>query len=148
MYQPPLRIIMAIFLVWALLFLSFFHSIFHLRPQDWHLNIFVSTEERKTQTYDFKHTAEEDKCFGDMNTQSNPIPNVVHFLWGFKNPEMTFMNYLTIQSALIALKPNTLKLHYEDLNTDNIWLKKLLNNITLVHHDMLVEYPNQIQEKW
>jgi hypothetical protein len=83
-----------------------------------------------------------------MKTVSNPIPNVVHFLWGFQNPEMTFMNYLAIRSALVSLKPDTLKVHYEELNMDNIWFQKLKDSITLVHHEMAFEYPKQTQEKW
>ncbi|KAJ6017352.1 hypothetical protein N7451_000731 [Penicillium sp. IBT 35674x] len=91
---------------------------------------------------------EEAACFNDGNGLFNPIPNVVHFIWGIQNPEMNFINYLAIRSALISLQPEMLKVHYEELNMDNIWFQKLRDNITLVHHDMAFEYPQQTQEKW
>lgn len=103
-----------------------------------------------TESYNFQETSDEAQCFNSIgNLSPNPIPKVVHFLWGFGNhPEMTFMNYLGIRSALASLKSNMVKLHYEELNMGNFWFQKLRDDITLVHHDMAAEYPKQVQELW
>lgn len=63
---------------------------------------------------------------------------------------MSFINYLAIRSALDSLKPDVLELHYAYLDEDNVWFQKLRenDNITLVHHDMAVEYPKQLEQKW
>ncbi|KAL4919783.1 nucleotide-diphospho-sugar transferase [Aspergillus aurantiobrunneus] len=107
-----------------------------------------SSPDSNVEAYNFLATADEVKCFSSINGLSNPIPNVVHFISGIENPEMNFITYLAIRSALVSLQPDTLKLHYEELNMDNIWLQKLRDNITLVHHDVALEYPKQKQENW
>jgi len=133
-------VILAIAVTWILIFLLYFHPIKTIRG--------LFSSEMKVETYNFQETAEEAACFNDGSDLSNPIPNVVHFIWGIQNPETNFITYLAIRSALISLQPDTLKIHYEELNMDNIWFRKMRNNVTLVHHDMALEYPKQTQEKW
>uniref|UniRef100_A0A093XU15 Inositol phosphoceramide mannosyltransferase 3 n=1 Tax=Talaromyces marneffei PM1 TaxID=1077442 RepID=A0A093XU15_TALMA len=142
MYQPlPKSVIVGTAVVSVLLFLFFFRST---------VEIHFNNSESLTESYDFHETSEEAQCFKNTHALSkSPIPKVVHFLWGFGNhPEITFMNYLAIRSALISLKPDTLKLHYEELNRDNIWFRRLQDSITLVHHNMTAEYPKQTKEHW
>uniref|UniRef100_A0A093VSR9 Inositol phosphoceramide mannosyltransferase 3 n=1 Tax=Talaromyces marneffei PM1 TaxID=1077442 RepID=A0A093VSR9_TALMA len=138
---PPKSVVVGVAVAWVLIFLFFF------RPT---LELHFNNSEILTESYDFHETSEEAQCFKNIHASSkSPIPRVVHFLWGFGNhPEMTFMNYLAIRSALISLKPDTLKLHYEELSRDNIWFQRLQDNITLVHHNMTVEYPKQTKEHW
>lgn len=82
---------------------------------------------------------------------SSPIPNTVHFIFGLKNPlhhpgagHFDFLNYLSIRSALISLRPKAIYLHYTYLSSPpspspdadpltNPWIARLSNNITLVH---------------
>lgn len=127
--------------------LLIFSIFFYSSPPDWRFRDSFSSEERRVETYNFEETVDEAKCF-NQDMKSSPIPNVVHFRWGFHSPKINFMNYLAIRSALVSLKPDILKLHYEELNMDNVWFKKLQDSITLVHHDIALEYPRQTQEKW
>ncbi|BCS21866.1 putative glycosyl transferase [Aspergillus puulaauensis] len=142
MPRYPLKsaIILAIAVTCVLITLLYFHLIESIRG--------LFSSETKVETYNFQETAEEAACFNDGSDVSNPIPNVVHFIWGIQNPEINFITYLAIRSALVSLQPDTLKIHYEELNIDNIWFQKLRDNVTLVHHDMTLEYPKQMQEKW
>jgi hypothetical protein len=85
---------------------------------------------------------------------SDPIPNIVHFIFGLKNPyhhpsagHFDFLAYLAVRSALVSLKPDAVYIHYTylaeppsaDVNADpktNPWITRLLNNqvVKLVHH--------------
>lgn len=77
---------------------------------------------------------------------SDPIPNVVHFIFGLASPlskssarRFDFLSYLAVRSALVSLRPDALYLHYTyladaDPLTNNPWLRRLARNITLVHH--------------
>ncbi|KAJ5630998.1 uncharacterized protein N7484_011098 [Penicillium longicatenatum] len=131
--------ILAIAVTWVLITLLGFHPIKAVRG--------LFSSETRVERYDFQETTEEAACF-DGSDLSNPIPNVVHFIWGIQNPEINFINYLAIRSALISLQPDTLNIHYEELNLGNVWFQKLRDNVTLVHHDLALEYPKQTQEKW
>ncbi|KAK4187198.1 hypothetical protein QBC35DRAFT_452513 [Podospora australis] len=82
----------------------------------------------------------------------DPIPNVVHFIFGLRNPhnnpsagQFDFLSYLAIRSAVVSLKPTAIKLHYTYLSDPpspdpladpltNPWIKRLAKDITLVHH--------------
>lgn len=142
MFRPLLKsVVLGTAVISVLVFLVFFRLTLEL-----HFN----NPESLTESYDFHETGEEAQCFKNIDVSSkSPIPKVVHFLWGFGNhSEMTFMNYLAIRSALISVKPDTLKLHYEELSRDNIWFRRLQDSITLVRHNMTLEYPKQTEEHW
>lgn len=102
---------------------------------------------RQVETYDFHGTADEIRCFNSPTPSSDAIPKIVHVIW-LNNSNLTFMNYLTIRSALLSLKPDQLNLHYTCLNEENEWFQKLRDNVTLVHHDLDQEYAQQIKDKW
>lgn len=138
-YLLKLAVILAIAITWVLVITLYFDPVRIIRG--------LFSSEAKVERYNFQETIEEAACFNGSDL-SNPIPNVVHFIWGIRNPEMNFITYLAIRSALMSLRPDTLKIHYEELNMDNVWFQKLRDNVTLVHHDMALEYPKQVQEKW
>ncbi|KAK3945505.1 hypothetical protein QBC46DRAFT_370859 [Diplogelasinospora grovesii] len=93
----------------------------------------------------------EESSFGG-GPPSDPIPNVVHFIYGLKNPlyhpdagRFDFLSYLAVRSAVVSLKPKAIYLHYTylsdppspDTNADpmtNPWVRRLAKDITLVHH--------------
>jgi hypothetical protein len=117
-------------------------SIFSFR----HINRLSS--ERQVETYDFQDTADERQCFSSGGSSTNPIPNVVHVIW-LNTPDLTFMNYLALRSALISLQPEQVKFHYtEPINEGNVWLQKLRGNLAFVRHDLETEYPEQIRQGW
>ncbi|KAK3692319.1 hypothetical protein B0T22DRAFT_10329 [Podospora appendiculata] len=86
------------------------------------------------------------------SARSDPIPNVVHFIYGLKNPlynpsagRFDFLSYLAVRSALVSLRPDALYLHYTylseppsaDANADpltNPWIRRLAKHIKLVYH--------------
>lgn len=140
--RPFLAASLAICTVLYLSFLS-------LQRLDWPLNPFDNGE-KQVETFDFKDTADEKRCFrcSERGEASAPIPNVVHAIW-LNNPNMTFISYLALRSALISLRPDKLKLHHTaSLNEDNVWFQKLRSNLTLVYHDLAAEYPEQLRQKW
>ncbi|OIW24436.1 hypothetical protein CONLIGDRAFT_623286 [Coniochaeta ligniaria NRRL 30616] len=85
---------------------------------------------------------------------TEPIPNIVHFIFGLKNPlyhadagHFDFLSYLAVRSALVSLYPEQLFIHYtylaeppsEDANADpltNPWIRRLMrhSSVKLVHH--------------
>lgn len=83
---------------------------------------------------------------------SNPIPNVVHFIFGLKNPydspsagRFDFLSYLAIRSAIVSLNPEAIYLHYTYLSEPpspsadadpltNPWIQRLKPHIKLIHH--------------
>ena len=107
----------------------------------YHLNPFLY--EHKVEDYDFSATLEEERCFtgfNDNRTSAEPIPNVVHFIWGLKQGKGThslfgFIEYLSVRSALIVLGPTQVKLHYMSLDQNSEWFLKLKDNVTLVYHN-------------
>ena len=105
------------------------------------------TGEKRVETFDFETTNVEKECFHSESPTKTPIPNVVHVIW-LKNPELGFLNYLTIRSVLISLQPDRINLHYTDLNKQNEWFMKLRDNVTLVQHDLEAEYGQQVQDNW
>lgn len=84
--------------------------------------------------------------------KADPIPNVVHFIFGLKNPftspdagRFDFLSYLAIRSAIVSLRPDAIYLHYSyiaeppshDPSADpmtNPWIRRLAPHIKLVHH--------------
>jgi hypothetical protein len=122
------------------------HSTLYIRHIGLHIDIF-STRERQVETFDFQDTAQERGCFDSTTPSPAPIPNVVHVIW-LKKPDMTFISYLALRSVLVSLNPDELKFHYTSVNENNVWFHKLRDSLTLVHHDLDLEYPNQIQQKW
>jgi hypothetical protein len=90
MSWPQLRnliIFMAVFVLCTLGYLI----IYHVRSLDLRIEPF-SLKDQRVKPYDFHDTDEETGCFNDVDTLSNPIPNVFHVVWGFQDREMTFMN--------------------------------------------------------
>ncbi|KAM7185956.1 hypothetical protein V8F33_012083 [Rhypophila sp. PSN 637] len=97
---------------------------------------------------------------GKNTPEPKPIPNIVHFVFGLKNPlvksragNFDFLWYLAVRSALVSIKPEKLYLHYTYLpgpeasaaDADdkavtmhdplaNPWIKRLSKDIELVHH--------------
>ncbi|KAJ5238454.1 hypothetical protein N7468_003073 [Penicillium chermesinum] len=99
------------------------------------------------ESFNFEDTHEEHRCINSPPPPLNPIPNVVHLIW-LDNHDLTFMNYLTIRSALISLAPEKIVLHHTSLNTNNKWFLKLKDHLTLVKHNINREYPQQVEENW
>lgn len=99
------------------------------------------------ESFNFEPTHEERRCVDSPPTSLNPIPNTVHFIW-LSNPDLTFMNYLAIRSAMISMMPEKIVLHYTSLNKGNKWFVKLQESLTLVKHDLKKEYAPQIEESW
>lgn len=69
-----------------------------------------------------------------------PISKTVHFIWGLKegrgsHARFGFLEYLSIRSALIAIKPKEVIIHHAALDKSSIWFKKLERRITLQYHD-------------
>lgn len=103
--------------------------------------------ERQVESFDFKATTSEEACFRSNIHSTDPIPRVVHLIW-LNNPDLNFISYLTIRSALIAVQPDRINLHYTDINEQNEWFMKVQDNVTLVSHDLETEYGQQIKDKW
>ncbi|KAF9887208.1 hypothetical protein FE257_010462 [Aspergillus nanangensis] len=118
----------------------------HVRNLDWYIDTF--SNEGMVESFDFHQTPDEARCLHNTIASSKPpIPNVVHVIW-LNNPELTFLNYLTMRSALDSIQPDTIHLHYTVLNESNMWLRLLQPRITLVPHDLEKEYPLQVQQGW
>ncbi len=107
----------------------------------------ISRERNKSKRSILRRRNVEKECFHSKSPTKTPIPNVVYVIW-LKNPELGFLNYLTIRSALISLQPDQINLHYTDLNERNGWFMKRHDNITLVQHDLETEYGQQVQDDW
>ncbi|EFY88202.1 hypothetical protein J3459_015416 [Metarhizium acridum] len=96
---------------------------------------------------------------------SNPdnIPNVVHFMYMFKEPlaqahgiQFDFVNYLAVRSAMISLRPDEIHLHYAILSPSgnsanaklhpvtNPWIRRLRADIRLVEHKVENPHGEQI----
>ncbi|MCJ1282110.1 hypothetical protein MMC26_001433 [Xylographa opegraphella] len=107
----------------------------------YHLNPFLY--EHIVETYDFRTTFEEQQCFDGSTgnrAEAEPIPSVVHFIWGLKHGKGShshfgLIEYLSIKSALMVLRPTQVKLHYASLDQSSEWFLKLKDNVTLVYHD-------------
>ncbi|KAJ5103077.1 nucleotide-diphospho-sugar transferase [Penicillium argentinense] len=127
----------------VLLYLSFpyFRDIRHIDQY------FDSAEERPIEVFDYKDTFDEKRCFDSVTPAPNPIPKIVHVAW-FDNPELTFMTYLTIRSAIVSIKPDHINLHYTSLNETNKWFLQVRDHVRLVQHDLGKEYTTQVQENW
>lgn len=106
--------------------------------------------------------SEESKKTSPSSPESEPkpIPNIVHFVFGLKNPlvksragNFDFLWYLAVRSAIVSIKPEKVYLHYtflpgpEATRADaddkdvtmhdplaNPWIKRLSKDIELVHH--------------
>lgn len=104
-------------------------------------------EERQIEKFDFADTEDEKRCFDAVAPGPNPIPKIVHFIW-LDNPELNFMTYLTIRSAIVSIRPERINLHYTSLNETNQWFLELRDHLYLVPHDLQKEYPKQLEEKW
>ena len=129
-----------------LLYMSIFTTICYLlSPTIWdasvrlvHLNPYLY--EHSVENYNFSSTPSEESCLaGSNDTSTDPIPKVVHFIWGLKegkgqHARFGFMEYLSIRAALIALKPEKVIIHYATLDESGEWFSRIKPNITLVHH--------------
>lgn len=94
--------------------------------------------EHEVETFDFIDTAAELDAFSppdnQLRTGDDAIPSVIHFIWGLRDADLTFINYLAIRSALVNAGIDEVKLHYFKLNEENEWFLKLKHDITLVPH--------------
>jgi hypothetical protein len=111
------------------------------------LGSFDFSGERQVESFDFIATTIEEACLRSDIHSIDPIPRVVHLIW-LNNTALNFMSYLTIRSALIAIQPDRVNLHYTDINEHNEWFMRLRDNLTLVPHDLETEYEQQIKDKW
>jgi hypothetical protein len=140
-YLKITTLIVAILATWVSIY-------FYIHVFDGDDLLFTKDSENTVDTYDFRDTEYEKRCFNNQLWSLNPIPNTVHFIW-LENPDITFLGYHAIQSALTSLRPDQLKLHHsKTLNEDNVWLRKVRSRLTLVHHDMAAEYPVQLAQEW
>jgi hypothetical protein len=108
--------------------------------------------------HSWKHASADHKNHQPHHQHDDdPIPNIVHFIFGLKNPledpgagQFDFLSYLAVRSAIMSLEPDAIYLHYaylsdppsSDPHADpltNKWVRRLARDITLVHHDPLVE---------
>lgn len=108
---------------------------------------FDSSEDQMTEIFDFKDTFEEKQCFDSVTPAPNPIPKIVHIAW-LENPELDFMTYLTIRSAIVSIRPERINLHYTSLNETNEWFLQLRDHLYLVQHDLQKEYRKEVEENW
>lgn len=96
--------------------------------------------------------------FVDNERKTEPIPNIVHFIYGLKNPiehpgagSFDFVNYLAVRSALVSINPDALYIHYTYLADPpspdaganpltNPWIARLAKHpgVKLVHHEPTV----------
>ncbi|KAI0019604.1 glycosyltransferase family 32 protein [Xylariomycetidae sp. FL0641] len=88
----------------------------------------------------------------DTSSETNPIPNHVHFIYGLSNPyyqtsvgTFDFLCYLAVRSAIVGLKADRVFLHYTYLADppapepnaspwSNPWISRLKDDITLEYH--------------
>lgn len=128
----------------AILIFLLVTAIYSLLP---FLSSFDFWGERQVESFDFKATTNEEICLRSNIHSIDPIPRVVHIIW-LNNTDLNFMSYLTIRSALIAIQPDRVNLHYTDTNEHNEWFMRVRENLTLVPHDLETEYGQQIKDKW
>ncbi|KAJ5287102.1 hypothetical protein N7478_002788 [Penicillium angulare] len=136
-FTKPIIIFCAVSVILSTLFLSRNHFGSHIDRSD----------DSAVETFDFHDTEDEQKCFANDIVSTNPIPNIVHFIW-LNNPDLNFITYLSIRATLISLQPDQIVLHYTSLNKENQWFAKVSNHLTLVQHDLKKEYPVQVEQKW
>jgi Glycosyltransferase sugar-binding region containing DXD motif len=105
-------------------------------------NIFDSTPlspRYRAEQYDFVPSPSEASCLaGDDAIDKPPIPNVVHYVIGLHDPELSYPAYLSIRSALESLNPDSLKLHHTGLlNFNNPYVQALLREpaVMTFQHD-------------
>jgi hypothetical protein len=120
-----------------------------------HMNPFLY--ERRVETYDFRPTPAEEACLrgegADAALAVAPIPKVVHFIWGLKegrgpHARFGFMEYLSIRSALVALRPDEVVVHHASLDQSGEWFRKVRANLTLVHHDPATDEALRTAHGW
>ncbi|KAK2592616.1 hypothetical protein QQS21_009681 [Conoideocrella luteorostrata] len=90
------------------------------------------------------------------SSQADTIPNVVHFIYIFREPlalkkglQFDFLSYLAIRSALVSMRPSFVFLHYAFVHKNgdgsskmhldplsNPWIRRLRNDIHLVEHQL------------
>ena len=92
--------------------------------------------------------AEAACLYGDASrSNKTAVPNVVHFLYIPTSGAFSFVNYLSVRSALVTLSPAAVFIHYSyvmDPLSDrfddpyaNSWLRLLKPHVHLVHHPAL-----------
>lgn len=149
MLSPPLRradrapkvLFLACLLVFASLTYLALPPLWASCIKLYHLNLFL--HEHEVETYDFHATAEEEECFSGRLSEVGhmaPVPDTVHFIWGLTDGKAPhshfgFIEYLSIRSALVTLKPARIKLHYASLDPSNHWFQKVKDNVSLVYHN-------------
>lgn len=95
----------------------------------------------KAEKYDFVPTKTEAACFDGTlanQTYKDPIPNIVHYVIGLHDAEISYPAYLSIKSALKSLKPEALKLHHTgNIDIEHPYIQYLLKHpaVKLVLHN-------------
>ncbi|KAB8338832.1 hypothetical protein FH972_021776 [Carpinus fangiana] len=94
--------------------------------------------EHQVEAFDFTDTMDEIEGLNppadSLRAGHDAIPSIIHFIWGLRDAELNFINYLAIRTAILNSGVDEIKLHSFKLNEDNEWLKRLKPNITLVPH--------------
>lgn len=134
--------------VWIPLLSSFIISFSYVVSHIYHhdirsaVDLFPWSEAHRVSGYNFGITPLEYACQYDAlqydGPSKPPIPNIVHFIIGLHDSELSFPAYLSIRSALQILQPDTVKLHHtENLNEQNKHIQTLLSDprVHLVQHD-------------
>lgn len=106
-----------------------------------------AAEKHAIEIADVKSTGDEERCFYSVTPAPNPIPKIVHVAW-LENPELNFMTYLTIRSAIVSIKPDRINLHYTSLNETNEWFHEIRDHVYLVQHDLRKEYQKEMEANW
>lgn len=90
------------------------------------------------------------------SSQADPIPNLIHFIYIFKEPlalrkglQFGFLEYLAIRSAIVSIQPSFIFLHYAFVHKNgdgsskmhmdpmsNPWIRRLRDDILLIEHQL------------
>jgi mannosyltransferase OCH1-like enzyme len=92
----------------------------------------------QVEHYDFIPSDFEKFCFSNQNESKPPIPNIVHYIIGLADPELSYAAYLSIESTIQSIDPRILKIHHtSNLNQSNEYIQSLLQHpqVVMVHHD-------------
>ncbi|KAG5992997.1 hypothetical protein E4U43_003607 [Claviceps pusilla] len=101
-------------------------------------------------------TSSPSSSLSTSSSQADPIPNVVHFIYIFREPlalrkglQFGFLEYLAIRSAIVSLQSPFIFLHYAFVHKNgdgsskmrmdpmsNPWIRRLRNNLVVIEHQL------------
>jgi glycosyl transferase-like sugar-binding protein len=96
--------------------------------------------------YNFIPSEVELFCFSSQITSKPPIPDIVHYVVGLEDPELSYPAYLSIRSTIQSLNPQILKIHHtSNINQANVYIQSLLRypQVMMVQHEA-EEYVHRI----